>query len=272
MESNIKSRENPNLKKYRKEILDTAYHFSAKVYKEIGGDYIKAIVLFGSSARKKNITGDVDILLVLDDTKQVLDQNFMEAYKIIVGNLVQKISLRLHITTLKFTTLWEYMRSADPIAVNILRDGVALIDSGFFEPMQVLLYQGRIRPTHESIWAYFTKAPRTLFNSKFHVVQATLDLYWAVIDAAHAALMMIGTIPPSPEHVADMLNEKLIKPKHLPKRCESIMNNFYRLQKMISRKELGEIKGQEYDKYFAEASYFVDEIKAFLEKYDSSTK
>lgn len=265
MESKIETRQSPNLQKYRKEIISASYKFSSSIYKELG-EYLKAIVLFGSAARQKNLTGDIDILLVIDDTKNIIDEQFMEAYKIVVSKTVQKVSAKLHITTLKFTTFWEYMRSADPIAVNILRDGVPLIDSGFFEPMQVLLYQGRIRPTHESIWAYYTKAPRTLYNSKLHLIQATLDLYWAVIDSAHAVLMMINEVPPSPEHVADMLEQKLVKPKHLERKYAEIMRNFYKLQKMISHREIGEIKGVEYDRYFKESSDFVDRMKKFLEQ------
>ncbi len=264
MESKITERENPNLQKYQKETLGIAYKFSAQVYKELG-EYLKAIVLFGSSARKKTVSNDIDILLILDDTKNVLDPQFMEAYKIIVSNVIKKVSLKLHITTLKFTTFWEYMRAADPIAVNILKEGVPLIDSGFFEPMQVLLYQGRIRPTQESIWTYYTKAPKTLYNSKWHILQATLDLYWAVIDSAHAALMMIGEVPPSPEHVSEMIQEKLVKPGHIEKKYAAIMLTFYKLQKMISRREIGEIKGEEYDRYFKEAQDFVERMRKFLE-------
>ena len=264
MDSAIQERDNPNKQKYRKEILDTAYKFSAQIYREMG-EYLKAIVLFGSSARKKNLTGDIDILLVIDDTKNLLDAQFMEAYKIIVGKVIEKVSQKLHITTLKFSTFWEYMRAADPIAINILKDGVPIIDSGFFEPMQVLLFNGRIRPTEEAIWAYYTKAPKTLYNSKWHLLQATVDLYWAVVDSAHAALMMMGEVPPSPEHVAGMIEEKMVKPKLLEKRYANTMANFYKLQKMISRKEIGEIKGEEYDKYFREAEEFVERMKKFLE-------
>jgi len=109
------------------------------------------------------------------------------------------------------TSFWEYIRNGDPIAINILRDGVALIDTGFFEPLQVLLRRGRIRPTQESIWLYFIRAPNTLHNSKWHILQATLDIYWACVDACHAALMKIGETPPTPEHVADLLEDKLVK-------------------------------------------------------------
>ena len=40
-------------------------------------------------------------------------------------------------------------------------------------------------------------------------MQACVDLYWAGIDAAHAALMAVGAMPPSPEHVPDMMQTHL---------------------------------------------------------------
>src|SRR3989344_9618845 len=97
----------------------------------------------------------------------------------------------------------------------MLRDGVPLLDIGFFEPLQVLLKQGKIRPTPESIWSYLGRASPTIYNSKWHLLQAVLDLYWAVIDAAHAVLMEYGEIPPSPGQVSSILNEKLVKRKIL---------------------------------------------------------
>lgn len=164
-----------------------------------------------------------------------------------------------------FTSFWEYARAGDPVAVNILRDGVALIDTGFFEPVQALLIQGRVRPTHESVWSYFGRAPRTLLNSKWHVMQATLDLYWAVIDAAHSALMHEGAIPPSPEHVSDLLEEKLVKKKLLEQKYADIMEKFYKIMKGITHREIKEVTGKEYDGYLKEANTFVERMKKFIE-------
>ena len=158
------------------------------------------------------------------------------------------------------------MRNGDPIGINILRDGVALIDSGFFEPLQVLLKKGKIRPTSESIWTYYIRAPNTLHNSKWHLLQATLDLYWAVIDAAQAALMRQGEIPPTPEHVADLLEQKLVKKKLLEHKYVTIMRHFYKTMKMITHREVKEIKGEEYDKYYTAAEDFVERMREFVEE------
>jgi len=147
-----------------------------------------------------------------------------------------------------------------------LRDGVAIIDSGFFDPLQALLKKGRIRPTAESIWSYYVRSPNTLHNSKWHILQASIDLYWSVIDAAHAALMKLGEIPPTPDHVADMLEEKMVKKGLLEKHYVKVMRNFYKLMKMISHREIKEIKGEEYDRYFKIAEDFVRRMKKFIEK------
>ncbi len=265
MKFDIPKKEHPNLEHYYKEDIDTAYKFANEIYKELGS-LIRAVVLFGSTARRtKGPGGDIDVLVIIDDLMLNMSPELVEAYRLIVQKAIVKISTRLHITTMRFTSFWEYMRNGDPIAINLLRDGVALIDSGFFDPMQALLKRGRIRPTQESIWTYYTRAPNTLHNSKWHLLQAVIDLYWAVIDAAHAALMKIGEIPPTPEHVADMLEQKLVKRKLLEHKYVTIMRNFYRLMKMVTHREIVEIKGEEFDRYYKIAEDFVHRMRKIIE-------
>src|SRR3989338_3812943 len=270
MRFKIEKVENPNLQKYSKEDLEVAYKFSEKAYTEFG-DFIKTIVLFGSKSRKefgKDLEGmnDIDILIVVDDTSIYLTSEVIETYRVITEKIASDTSDRLHITTLQLTHFWDYARAGDPLAINMLRDGVPLLDIGFFEPLQVLLKQGRIRPTPESVWSYLGRASPTLYNSKWHLLQATLDLYWAVIDAAHAALMKHGEIPPTPEHVADLLEEKLVKKKLLERKYVAIMRHFYKTMKMIVHREIKEIKGEEYDRYYKAAEDFVNRMREFIDR------
>ena len=265
MKFDIPKRQHPNLEKYPKPDIETAYKFANEIYKELGS-MVRAVVLFGSSARKTTTPkSDIDLLVILDDLSISLTKEVTEGYRLIVKKIIVKVSTRLHITTLRFTSFWDYMRNGDPIGINILRDGVSLIDSGFFDPLQSLLKRGRIKPTHESIWAYYVRSPNTLHNSKWHILQATMDLYWAVIDSAHAALMKQGEIPPTPEHVGDILDKVLVKKKLLEKKYSTIMRNFYKLMKMISHREIKEIKGEEYDKYFKTAEDFVRRMRKIID-------
>ncbi len=266
MEFQVPKQQNPNIKGYTKDELSIAYEFAKRMHREFG-DFLKAIVLFGGTA-KHIVTrrGDVDILVVVDDVTVTQTQELVEAYRIIVEKLVTDVSTRLHVTTIKLTTFWEYIRAGDPIGMNILRDGVALLDTGFFDPLRALLIRGRVRPSEEAVWTYFARAPRTLHNAKWHVLQAVIDMYWAVIDAAHAALMRLGETPPSPDHVAAMLEEKLIRPNHLHRKYSATVRKFYLLQKGIMHREIREIKGQHLDKLFREAHEFVTKIDEFINK------
>jgi len=262
MEFKTTKKVNPNTEKYHKHDLDTAYDFTKRMYKEFGA-FLKAVVLFGSTARGEK-GNDIDLLIIVDDTSIGIDADVSEAYRLITEKIVNEVSKRIHVTTIKFTSFWQYMKNGDPIGVNILREGVALIDTGFFTPMQVLFFQGRIRPSPEAMWGYFEMAPRSLMSSKGHLMQASIDLYWAVVDSAHAVLMKHGEVPPTPAHVGDMLNEKLVKTKKLEKKYSDIMDRFYKLSKAIVHGHIREMKGEDFEKYYKDAEMFVHRMKRIL--------
>lgn len=269
MKFNIEHKQHHNISRYRQEDIKKASSFATDLLKELKS-YIKAVAVFGSTVKKDNpvIPGenDIDILIIIDDVRTTITPEFVEAYRIIVEKLALKHSRRMHITTLKLTNFWEYMRVGDPIGMNILRSALPLYDVGFFEPVQLLLKQGRIKPSQESVWTYFAKAPATLKNSKWHILQATLDLYWSVIDAAHAALMSVNELPPSPAHVADLIQEKLVKPRLVHAKYVSIMRKFYELSKMIVHRQIQEIRGEQYESYYKEAEEFVEAMRKIIEK------
>lgn len=265
MEFTIQKKENENIHQYPTDDLRIAQRFAQELKNELG-DFLIAVALFGSSVRRETTEkSDIDVLVITDDTNFQITEELIEGYRIIVDNLIAKVSTKLHVTSMTFTSFWEYAKAGDPVTVNILRDGVALLDIGFFEPLQHLLKQGRLRPSEESVWRYYARAPRTLLNSRWHVLQATLDLYWAVIDSAHAALMRKNQVPPTPEHVADMLENVLVKPKLLEPKYAEIMRRFYKLSKMITYREIKEVKGSEYEQHYREAEEFVRRMRRVID-------
>ena len=269
MEFKSPIREKLNKEKYEDDVLDVAYKFAIRTNKEFG-TFIRAITLFGSAAKntekKESKERDIDILVVIDDVRLEITEELAQTYRIMIEKIISDISPRLHITTLKLTSVWEYARAGDPVIINILRDGVNIIDTGFFEPLQILLKQGRIRPTPESVWNYFVRAPTSLHNANWHILKAISDMYWAVIDSAHAALMKIREIPTSPEKVAEMMKEKLVAPGVIEKKYPKIMEEFYDISKKIQRGEIKRLTGLDYDKYYAKAKDFVERMQRFIEK------
>ena len=266
MRFHIEKKEHKNTDKYYSRDIDTARKFAKLMYNEFG-TFIRGVILFGSTVNSPSSPKkDIDILVILDDVRVKFSKELVETYRIITEKVVANIDpQRLHIQSMKFSSFWEYVRAGDPVAINILRSGVALIDTGFFDPLQILLEQGRIRPSEESIYTYFTMAPASLNRSQQHILTAVVDLYWAAIDAAHAALMKSGEIPPSPEHVADLLERRLVKEGHINKKYADVMRELYILFKKIMHREIKTISGKEYDKYYELANTFVKGMQKYIE-------
>ena len=262
----LQKRVDENVYRYNNDDIRLAKVFTDRSKEEFG-EFLKAVILFGSVAKNTTTTekSDIDLLILVDDLTFNFSEELIESYKIIVERLIADISFKLHITSMTITSFWEYVKAGDPVAINILRDGHSLYDQGFFDPLQALLKRGRIRPSEESIWNYYGRAPRTLTNSHWHILQATLDLYWAVIDSAHAALMRAGEVPPSPEHVADFM-EKVLVPKGLDKKYVSMMREFYDLSKSIVYREIKLVHGKEYDSYQTKASDFVNRMRVMIDQ------
>jgi len=254
-------------KQYPQNEFETAKTFSSRVYKEFG-EFIRAIVLFGGTrTRQKEAPGDIDILIVLDDVRIQFNEEIVQTYRIILQKVIADTDpKRLHVQSMKFSSFWEYVRAGDPVATNILRYGVALVDTGFFDPLQMLLDQGRIRPTPESIATYFALAPANLEKAEGHMLAATVDLYWSVINSAHAALMHHGEVPPSPDHVAAMLQQTLIKEKKISKESLKTMQEMYALFKGITSRSKKTVTGKEYDAYRVKADRFVKEMDTYIRK------
>ena len=266
MEFKIQRKENENFFRYPTEDVKIAQQFAQQLKNELQ-DLVIAVVVFGSIARKEEtVKSDIDILVISDDVRFHMTESLIEGYRIIVENAIRRVSTKLHVTSMTFTSFWKYAQAGDPVVINILRDGIALIDVGFFDPLQHLLRKGMLRPSEESVWRYFGRAPKTLLNSRWHVLQATLDLYWAAIDAAHAALMRKNEIPPTPDHVAEMLDRVYVKHKQLEKKYVEIMNKFYVLSKKITHREIEYITGAQFDQHYKDADEFIKRMKHLVEK------
>jgi hypothetical protein len=267
MRFEIKKRPHPNIARFHGQDYALALAFSQKIVKELG-DFLKAVVLFGSASRAVHPGGsnDIDVLLIINDLTVMVTPEVVSAYRVIVENTAQAVSPKLHINTMKMTAVWDYARVGDPLLINILREGVPLHDIGFFEPLQMLLSQGRIRPSKEAVWTYYARTPMTMHNSRMHVMQACIDLYWACVDAAHAALMHVGEMPHLPEDLPMMIDQKLVKPGLAPRSAPAIMKFFYDLQKDITNRKRQGATGQEYDNWAQDAKSFIDMMRGVIER------
>ena len=244
--------------------LKLTEEFSKKLKEELG-PLLKSVVLFGSAARgTPDKDSDIDVMLVLNDLTIVLSQEVISSLRVIIENVASSVSDNFHITSMHLSEFWDYARQGDPIIVNILREGKSVYDEGFFLPFQTLLDEGKIRPTKEAVWAYYMRAPKTIRSAQTHLLSSIVDLYWAVIDAAHAALMHVDVTPGAPHTVGDLLEEHFVKKGLLDKKYVRTLRKFYMLAKDVGHQQLKKISGKDIDGFILEAQDFVKRMKFII--------
>jgi len=262
----LKIKDFPTLKLKREH--DVAMDFAVKAYK-IFDKIIKSVVLFGSQVKQTAVSGsDIDIVIIVDDAAIKWDQELIAWYRQELDNLLKKnpYSADLHINTVKLTTWWEDLMRGDPVVLNILRHGEAMLDyAGFFNPLKRLLIEGKIKSTPEAIYTCLKRAPIHLARSRVAELNAIEGLYWAAVDSAHAALIAANVSPPSPEHIPIDLKENFVNSKKLKMKYVIFYRDLLILHKKIAHGQEKNLKGVEIDDWQEKTEDFI-EVMAKLVK------
>jgi predicted nucleotidyltransferase/uncharacterized protein (UPF0332 family) len=248
---------------------EIASDFAMKVYDKFD-QMIKSIVLFGSSAKRSSTSdSDIDIIVIIDDVAVRWDGELVAWYRGELGKLVEKnpYAKSLHINTVKLSTWWEDVMRGDPVVINVLRYGDALVDfGGFFNPLRILLKEGKIRSTPESIYTLLQRAPGHLTRAKQSMLAVVDGLYWTMVDAAHAALIAADVMPSSPEDIPDVLREHFVKTKRLHKKYVGYYDEVHLVAKDIVHGNLTFIKGANLDDWFEKADAFLGEMAKLVDQ------
>lgn len=248
---------------------DIALDFATKTYEKFGS-IIKSIVLFGSVVKKKSVKGsDIDIIIVIDDCSVIWDQELIAWYREELGKVIRANPYRrpLHINTVRLSTWWQELLRGDPVIVNILRYGQPLIDfGGFFSPLKVLLSQGKIKSTPESIYVMLQRAPMHLSRTRASLINCIEGIYWAMVDSSHAALIAAKNMPPSPEQVPQYLRDVFVSNKMLDNKYVIWYEEVYHMMHDVLHGEKKDIRATEIDVLQKKTDLFLREMARLVGK------
>lgn len=237
-----------------------AYDFSVKAYK-LFKEIIKSIVLFGSVPKKEvNVKSDIDIVVIIDDATVKWDDELIAWYREELAKLLaaEPYSKRLHVNTVTMTTFWEEARVGEPVTINVLRYGEALVDhGGFFEPMKAMLAKGKIRPTPEAVFVTMERAHAHAFQGNNNILASIEAFYWAMVDASHSALMAARVVPPSPEFIAELITETFVATKRVDKKYVEWFEEMRFFAKKITYGDIKRMDGKQVEILQKKADEFV---------------
>jgi len=263
----IEKKEYPSLK--LKTERDIAMDFAQNAYTRFD-KMLKAIILFGSTAKGKRLSSsDIDIILIVDDASIGFDEKLIVWYREELGKIIRSnpYNKDLHINTIKLTTWWQDMIMGDPTVINVIRYGEALIDfGGFFTPLKILLQEGRIKPTAESIHAALNRIPYHIIRSKQSEIGAIEGCFWAMIDSSQSLLMAMNITPPSYEHVPELLKKYFVDKGYLHKKYVHDLVELINLHKKITHGEIKDIQGKIIDEWQDKAEDFFNKTMKLIKE------
>ncbi len=246
---------------------DIAMNFATEIHKKFES-VVKATFLFGSNSKHKVDAKDIDIGIIIDDASIDWDLELIAWYREELAKIVSKneYAQDLHISTVKLTTWWDDLMHGDPVVINMIRYGEPLIDlGGFFNPIKALLIKGKIHSTPEAVYRALQRSPQHLARSVGATLSSFEGVYWTMVDAAQAALMTAGKLPPSPEHIHSMLKDVfgskgLVKSEHM-----QWFADVFSIHKQITHREIMHIKGAEVDEWRGKAEIFMKEMSIIID-------
>jgi uncharacterized protein (UPF0332 family)/predicted nucleotidyltransferase len=265
------------IKKFSMETrLKSAEDFKDKLLNMFKG-YIKSVVVWGSITRG-DYTGksDVDIYVIFDDTKMAL-KKFDEIRSKIdddIYKLASSIDPRLHPQPiLALTEFIKGIRYTHPLFFNIIREGYAIYDTGFFIPMRKLLEWGEFPVTPEAAHMRMESVPRRVSrvkNVKLYMIAE--DLYYALLDAAQAVLMYVGVGPPVPKLAANEIRKHLVEAGLLEEEYAKLLEDICDFRKKVENKEIKDVSGKEVDEWIKKSEKYVERFEKLLKDLEYNRK
>nr|EGQ40969.1 MAG: nucleotidyltransferase domain protein [Candidatus Nanosalinarum sp. J07AB56] len=240
--------------------MEAAEEFSEKLNEKLG-DKVKVVAVWGSVPKGEHgYDSDIDTLVILDDTKLERDvpKDAKKKIQKKVTNLAKETDERITIQYFPFLTeFWDSLRQGEPIAVEAIRNGEAIYDTGIFMPAKRLLERGKIKSSRESVKkrlktaaAGYKKAENNMKSSIPHKLEQVMA------NAGQAPIMLTGRNPPPKEKVPEVLDEMFVEKDMLE---QEFVENARELHDFGNKgeKESDNVTGQEVEEHLEMADDFV---------------
>lgn len=233
----------------------------ADTLKDKLGDKVKVVAVWGSVPKGEHgYDSDIDTLVILDDTKLKNDvpQDARDKIRRKVTEAAKDTDERLTIQYFPFLTeFWDSLRKGEPLAIEAVRNGQPVYDTGIFMPAKRLVQRGKISGTRETVKkrlkmaaAGYKKAEKNFKQSIPHKLEQVMA------NAGQAPIMLVGKQPPAKENVPETLEEMFVEKDLLEPEYVEIAKELYEFGDK-GEKNSDEVTGQEVEEHLDKADDFV---------------
>lgn len=261
--------------KSKKRRIEKAEEFSEKLEEKLG-DKLKVVAVWGSVPKGEHgVESDIDTLVILDDTKLQKDvpKDARKKIRKKVNQAAKETDERITLQYFPFLTeFWDSLRKGEPLAIEAVRNGEPVYDTGLFMPAKRLLERGKIKATRETVKkrlkmaaAGYKKAENNLKQSLPHKLEQVMA------NAGQAPIMLVGKNPPAKENVPETLEEMFVEEEMLEQKYIEMAQELYDFGKK-GEKNSDEVTGEEVDEHLEKADDFVRRMHKLVSQIGSKNK
>ena len=259
-----------------------------KVLKEVRGlckplrklsPLLKAVWIYGSFLKKDKYDpkSDIDVMVVVDDTRSNYDQGFMKKLVLflkIIESKAKKEGIKIHFQppkTLSF--LWEIIRSGEPWVVTSFErvqvlydvDNFVVSTKGLLRNKEMFNDKYKVEKLAESAYERFYEAKEIMLK------KIPLELFFIIVETAQGILSYYGKYPASPGVTLDDMRE--LFGKHESKRVfVEYFEELYNMTDKINRDVLVEFTGEDLDRAYKMITEFVLESEGIITALESKKR
>lgn len=255
--------------------IEAVEEFSDKLQEKLG-DKVKVVAVWGSVPKGEHgYESDIDTLVILDDTKLKKDvpEDAKKKIRKKVTDLAKETDDRITIQYFPFLTdFWDSLRKGEPLAIEAVRNGQPVYDTGLFMPAKRLLERGKISGTQESVKkrlkmaaAGYKKAEKNLKSSIPHKLEQSMA------NAGQAPIMLAGKAPPGKENVPDTLEEMFVEQGMLEKEYVEKAREIYEFADQ-GEKDPEEVTGHAVEDHLEKTDDFVRRMHKLVSQLGSRKK
>lgn len=230
--------------------------------------FVKAVWVYGSIVKKKNVkTSDIDLLVLVDDTVENLDVDKVGAVTKAIEIAAEKKKLKIHFQPPKKLTLWwGLVRTGEPWTITALRNSVILYDpSGYATLLKKLLQKGEVYSTEQRAEKLIELAKSKLNEIRqIALEKVPFEILMAMTESAQMALMYYKKFPPAPKNIAYELRNAFVEKGLLPVSIVEFYEDMFETVMKIQKGTLSEFNGKDIDKSLGRAKMFLAVIERLL--------
>ena len=244
-------------------------------------DEVKAIWIYGSFITKKGFkeTSDIDILILIDDTKEISGLLLKKIQKEVksIEDRGDQLGIRLHFQPPKFLTFWwDLIRHGEPWTITSLKSLYILYDpSDYIKLIHNLLKKKKIYSTEEKMETLIERAEDNMNKVRSIMLNDTpAEILKIITESAQIILMYEDKFVIDPDMIIKEL-KKLVNKDILTRECVDIYEEIVDIVEKIRDGYLTKFTGKDLDRFLKKSKEFIsktEEAVAKIEEIDKKEK